>query len=142
MAKAKRKRKPDGLQFDLDQEMTDQARIYSNSPEVTIIRECFQVVGEGDPNNNFNKGIEGGSIPPHPPQPPLPPPSLPCFYGDPATRETIRRKLKELGVTNISQLIRTYQAAVLIEAISDFERALDAGMRVKSPTAYFRSLLK
>jgi len=68
MGKSKREHKPDGLQFDLDQEVADQARIYSNSPEVTIIRECSQAVGEGYPNNNIYKDKDRIGSPPSPPK--------------------------------------------------------------------------
>lgn len=76
------------------------------------------------------------------PSPPTPPPQKPCLFEDPLTRENIRRNLKEMEVTNINQLIRTYEAAVLIEAISDYRRALRDGFRPRSPTAYFKTLLE
>lgn len=101
----KRKRKPHGLQWDLDGELKEEARKVSNTPPTS-------------------------PSPPHA-----------CLYESPATREAIRRKLKELGVTNINQLIRTWRASDLLEAISDYQRARETGMRILSPTGYFRNLL-
>lgn len=164
MAHSKRKRQADGLQFDLDQEMADRECIFDNSPKV-IKNQCdLEPSGWGDFLNSLYNILYGIYIPSSPPTPPSPQnpanriyedPELskkrgnsvseggkPCLYEDPATRETIRRKLKEFGITNANQLIRTYTAAVLLEAISDFERALDAGVRFKSRTGYFRYLLK
>ena len=149
------KKKPQGLQWSLEQELADKNRPGGENvdnfipsppsgltnffnPERKDVDSFPETAGEGrggDIPNNIN--IEDI---------PTPPPSdlstKPCLYGHPGTREHIRRKLKELGIININQLIRTYPAADLIEAISDFERALDEGMKIKSPTGYFRSLLK
>lgn len=133
-SKRKPRRKPQGMQWSLDQEMADKA------PRGTENVDNFtdSALGEGrggDIPNNINI-IDLPSPPPSHPSPKT------CLYEHPGTREQIRHKLQELEVTNINQLIRTYPAADLIEAISDFERALDEGMRIKSPTGYFRSLLK
>lgn len=137
----KHRRQPDGLQFSLDQEAADQAQAIKETDGVIENTDGLEPVGEGYPDNNLYNGNKGIGNPPSPPTPPSPQRPRTCFYEEPATREAIRRKLDDLGVTNINQLIRSYQAADLIEAISDFEAALDEGLRIKSPTAYLKSLL-
>ena len=119
--------------------MNDELRIKKSIEVERIIRGS---AGEGDSININNKGIRGSVSPSSPPTPPSPPKPKVCLYEDPATREAIRRKLKELEITNINQLIRSYQAAELIEAISDYERALEDGFYPRHPTGYFKSLLK
>jgi len=148
MTRSKHDRKADGLQWKLDDELKDKPpgevtitpgpddEIYSNS-----------AAGRGGENppliENINKRGRPSLISSPPTPPSLLSPTRPktCLYEDPATRETIRRNLKDLGVTNTNQLIRNYQAADLLEAIYDFRRAIDAGMRIQNPTGYFRSLL-
>lgn len=128
------KGKSEGLQWDLEQELKEKTR----RGEKDVDNLSLTKPGGGEGSNTLFKNRDINT-----PLPPLPPPPpQPCLFGDPETRETVRRKLKELGVTNIYQLIRTYSATDLIEAISDFERALDEGMRIKSPTGYFKSLLE
>lgn len=153
---SKAKRKPRGLQWDLDREIKEGGQKVINN---------FEVDGCGggeDINNNLSKeniDVLSPHIPPYPPFAPhsaseeeelstivnkiinnLPP--RPCLYEHPATRELIRRKLVALGITNVNQLIRTLTAADLLEAISDYERAHKSGVVIRSPTGYFRSLLK
>ena len=129
-----------GKQWDLDEELEYQEELRQRRARQDENLHNSAVGRGGDTLNNNNRSIEER-------EPPSSPPTnnkrkKACLYGDPATRETIRRKLKELEVTNINQLIRTYTAAELLEAISDFERALDDGMRIRSPSGYFRTLLK
>lgn len=132
--KQKKKRKPQGLQWDLEQELADKNRPGGENVDNSML---IPLGGEG--GGDLSNNINNRDLPTPPPSHPSP---KTCLYEHPSTREQIRHKLKELEVTNINQLIRTYPAADLIEAISDFERALDEGMRIKSPTGYFRSLLK
>ncbi len=123
-------------------------RITRRKTHVDEISESVDV-GEGYISQEFNNS-ESMSDPYSPPY--SPPPQgekslypdgpRPCLYEYPNTREWIRRRLHELEVTNSNQLIRTRTAAELLEAIGDFERALESGFKVKMPTAYFRRLLE
>ena len=126
--------KDDGKQWDLDEELKYQEELRQSRARQD---ENFDnsSLGEGNINSIINTDLIDRDTPP------LPPAERVCLYEDPATRETIRRKLKELGITNANQLIRSYKAAILLEAISDYETAEEDGMRIKSPTGYFRSLL-
>ncbi len=54
----------------------------------------------------------------------------------------IEDRLKGYGITSVLQLVRAWSTAVLMEAIEDYQRAVESGMRIASPTGYFRSLLK
>jgi len=132
--------KDDGKQWDLDEELKYQEELRQcRARQDENFDNAAAGRGGDTPDNNNYESIEERE--------PLssPPPSdkrkKVCLHEDPATRETIRRKLNELGVTNANQLIRSYTAAVLLEAISDYETAVEDGMRIKSPTGYFRSLL-
>jgi hypothetical protein len=65
----------------------------------------------------------------------------PALFGDPGTRETLRKSLNELGVTSTYKLLRTYSAAPLLEAVEDLRRARAAGRRIDNVDGYIRWLL-
>ncbi|KKN37940.1 hypothetical protein LCGC14_0758270 [marine sediment metagenome] len=136
------RRRPDGFQWGMDQELKEKGKSVKRAEEADGKQNGVEVFGEGSTliNNNSNdKDIEE---PPSPPTPPSPKRPDTCLYDTSGNRETIRRKLHELGVTSSNQLIRDYATAVLIEAIGDFERAIDSELVILSPTGYFKSLLK
>jgi len=68
--------------------------------------------------------------------------NLPALFGDPMTRETLRRKLIALKIPGANKLLRTYTAAELVEAIDDFERFVEFHGRPRDPGGYFYWLLK
>lgn len=158
---SERKRKPRGLQWDLDRELEEKEVINNPKKVINNFEDGEAVGGEGYINKNI-LGSKNNVSPLNPPDPPFPPhvdseegelstivkevinnlPLRPCLYEHPATREKIRSKLKELGVTNVNQLIRTRTAPDLLEAISDYQRAWKAGVRILNPTGYLNSLLK
>jgi len=82
--------------------------------------------GEGISSEYLDNNISG-DIPPLPLPPP--PPEKPALFSHPVTRETLRRKLTELGIASVNKLLRTYTAAELVEAIADFEREAESGGR-------------
>lgn len=89
----------------------------------------FEGVG-GTTQNLFSDDDDvGGSSPPKPPSLHL-------------SADLLRRRLRELGVANVNQVMRTYDLDRIREALEDYEISLGDGFKVKSPTGYFWSLLK
>jgi len=101
-------------------------------PESVQNSEDVQNSGAGECGEGISSGIFkdqdiDGDIPPLPLPPP--PPEKPALFSHPVTRETLRRKLTELGIASVNKLLRTYTAAELVEAIADFEREAESGGR-------------
>ena len=158
---------PEGLQWSLDQESEGHQAREKLSPAPEQIAdinnsepdpESYQQFDgpEPDPESYQQCPLCGGggvisydlstdlyrSVDPPPSLPTLPPSSQPCLYDNPMNRETVRRNLEHFGVTNIHQLLRTYQTVELVEAINDYQRALKRGFKPNNPTAYFWRLLE
>lgn len=148
--KRARKRKPSpvdqGDQFNLDQELRLKHAL-EEDPEEVIKKipdpeQFFDNLLRGEGGSYINvlrdldQGKDTSSSPPTPPSPQI---------LDPYEQElkwAVEKRLKEYGVTNILYLLRKYSAHVLVEALEDYQRAVDEGFRIRYPTAYFRSLLK
>lgn len=68
--------------------------------------------------------------------------NLPALYGDPANRETLRRKLVKMEISSVNKLLRTFTAAQLVEAINDYEREVELGGDIRSPDSFLWWLLR
>jgi len=131
------RKKPAGLQWQLDQELADQIEAEN--------RKVSKAEGEGEGSNPDNiypvsQDIGDLLLPPYPPSPFTEP--VTAIDGDGTLLLQAVEKLLELEITNAFQLVRKYDAIQLLGAAADFERAIEDGFSPRHPTRYFWSLLE
>ena len=124
-----------------------QKSLSDQSPEFVPFPKPLSSRSRSVGSSNNIKADRPTNQPTHRPTPLTPLlPSLPSFLAaadaNPETLENILFWMKHYHIGTVNYLLRRFTAERLGEAADDFEKAIESGMRIKNPTAFFRSLLK